>query len=153
VFGRLASPLFYNRGLAPWGRFKNINMSKSTHQQFLRFAANGVAGLVADMAALYLALALGCGYYVGRLLSFLFAVWVTWRLNRRYTFAATDSVWREWWRYLVAMLGGGAINYAAYTLALQLLPHAAWTPAAGVAIGSLAGMTFNFITAKRFVFR
>ena len=128
-------------------------MTKSTSHQFLRFAATGVAGLVADMGALYLALALGSGYYLGRLLSFLFAVWVTWSLNRRYTFAATDNPFREWLRYLTAMLGGGAINYATYTLVLHLLPPSAWAPAAGVAAGSLAGMLSNFVTAKRFVFR
>lgn len=128
-------------------------MTKSTSHQFLRFAATGVAGLVADMGALYLALALGSGYYLGRLLSFLFAVWVTWSLNRRYTFSATSNPWREWLRYLTAMLGGGAINYGTYTLVLQLVPPGAWAPAVGVAAGSLAGMLFNFISAKRFVFR
>lgn len=122
-------------------------------RQFLRFGVSGVAGLVADMGALYLALALGCGYYLGRLLSFLFAVWVTWRLNRRFTFHATDSIWREWWRYLTAMLGGGAINLGAYTVVLQVFPEARWAPAVGVVAGSLAGMTFNFISAKYFVFR
>lgn len=121
--------------------------------QLLRFGASGVAGLVADMGALYLALALGSGYYLGRLVSFLFAVWVTWRLNRRFTFRATESAWHEWWRYLTVMLGGGAINLAAYTLLLQFLPEAYWAPAACVAAGSLAGMSFNFISAKRFVFR
>ena len=122
-------------------------------RQFLRFGASGVAGLAADMGVLYLALALGAGYYLGRLLSFLFAVWVTWRLNRRFTFVATASAWREWWRYLAVMLGGGAINYAAYVLALHVLPEARWAPAIGVAVGSLAGMGFNFVSAKLFVFR
>jgi len=122
-------------------------------RQFLRFGVSGVVGLVADMGALYLSLALGAGYYFGRLLSFLFAVWVTWRLNRRITFVATDSAWGEWWRYLGVMIGGGVINLGAYTLLLQFLPESRWAPAAGVVAGSLAGMSFNFISAKRFVFR
>lgn len=127
-------------------------MAARSTRQFLRFAATGIAGLAADMGALYLALALGSGYYVGRLLSFLFAVWVTWRLNRRFTFDATESAWHEWWRYLTVMAGGGAINFGTYSLLLQLLPEARWAPALGVAAGSLAGMTFNFVSAKRFVF-
>lgn len=122
-------------------------------RQFLRFGISGIAGLAADMGALYLALALGSGYYLGRLLSFLFAVWVTWRLNRRFTFQATQSVWREWWRYLTVMTGGGLINLGAYTLLLQVLPEARWAPAIGVVAGSAAGMTFNFISAKYFIFR
>ena len=56
-------------------------------------------------------------------------------------------------KVLDAMLVGGAINYATYTLVLHLLPPSAWAPAAGVAAGSLAGMLSNFVTAKRFVFR
>lgn len=122
-------------------------------RQFLRFGISGIAGLAADMGALYLALALGSGYYLGRLLSFLFAVWVTWRLNRRFTFQATQSAWREWWRYLTVMTGGGLINLGAYTLLLQVLPEARWAPAIGVVAGSAAGMTFNFISAKYFIFR
>jgi putative flippase GtrA len=128
-------------------------MATKTASQFLRFGVSGIVGLAADMGALYLALALGSGYYFGRLLSCLFAIWVTWRLNRRFTFAATESAWQEWWRYLTVMLGGSAINVGTYSLLLQFLPEARWAPAAGVAAGSLAGMTFNFISAKHFVFR
>jgi len=128
-------------------------MSVKTRRQLLRFGASGVAGLVADMCVLYLAVALGSGYYLGRLLSFLVAVWVTWRLNRRFTFEATESAWHEWWRYLTVTLGGGVANLAAYTLLLHFLPETRWAPAACVAAGSLAGMSFNFISAKRFVFR
>lgn len=121
--------------------------------QLLGFAVVGVLGLAADMAVLYGALALGAGPYAGRLASFLAAVLVTWRLNRRYTFAATGSAWREWWRYLGAMTGGALLNLAAYTLTLWLLAPAPWVPAAGVAIGSLAGMTLNFLGAKFIVFK
>lgn len=51
--------------------------------QLLRFAVAGVA-------ALYLALSLGSGFDAGRVLSFLAAVWITWRINR-YTFAASGG--------------------------------------------------------------
>ncbi|MTW12986.1 GtrA family protein [Pseudoduganella eburnea] len=122
-------------------------------RQFVRFGISGLVGLAADMGVLYLAMALGSGYYFGRLLSFLSAVWVTWRLNRRFTFQATPSAWREWWRYLTVTMGGGVINLGAYMGLLQVLPETDWAPAIGVAAGSLAGMAFNFISAKYFVFR
>lgn len=134
--------------------------------QLLRFAGAGLAGLAADVSVLYLALACGSGFYLGRLLSFLVAVWVTWQINRRYTFRAAQaggapvSAWREWWRYLAAMSFGGAINYAvssavvvlAHTQALPapLLPA---VPLCAVAAGTLAGMTLNFLSAKFFVFQ
>jgi len=121
--------------------------------QLLRFAVIGALGLLADVAVLYGALALGAGPYAGRALSFVAAVLVTWRLNRRYTFAPTGSPWTEWWRYLGAMSGGALLNLAAYTLALWLLPAAPWVPAAAVALGSLAGMALNFVSAKFLVFK
>jgi putative flippase GtrA len=124
-----------------------------TARQLLRFAVTGALGFGVDVAVLYGALALGSGPYLGRLLSFLAAVWVTWRLNRRYTFAPTASPWCEWWRYLAAMSGGAVLNLAAYWLTLWLLPAAAWLPALGVALGSVSGMAVNFLSAKLFVFK
>ncbi|WP_295999825.1 GtrA family protein [Rugamonas sp.] len=121
--------------------------------QLLRFGITGVVGLAADVAVLYAALALGAGPYAGRLLSFLAAVCVTWRINRRYTFTPSGSQWTEWWRYLAAMTGGAVLNLGAYTLTLALLPPAPWLPALGVAVGSLSGMLLNFIGAKWFVFK
>jgi putative flippase GtrA len=126
---------------------------RDTGAQLLRFAVAGVAGLVTDVAVLYLALALGSGFYAGRVLSFLAAVWVTWRINRRYTFAAGDDAWREWWRYLTAMLGGGVINYSASSATVLLLPPWPFTPALAVAVGSVAGMGVNFLSAKLLVFK
>lgn len=123
--------------------------------QAARFAVAGVLGLLADVAVLYLTLACGSGLYLGRALSFLTAVWVTWTFNRRYTFqsAGDESAWRQWWRYLGAMAGGGAVNYFAYGLTLQFAPAGPLLPAIAVAIGSLAGMTVNFVSAKFFVFK
>jgi putative flippase GtrA len=122
----------------------------------LRFGAAGVVGLVVDAGVLYGALLLGCGPLVGRLLSFLAAVYTTWRINRRYTFApGTGSAWAQWWRYLGAMTGGGAFNYTVYCLVLLVLldARAAWTPLLALACGSLAGMGVNFVSAKLLVFR
>lgn len=134
-------------------------MSK-IRREALRFAVAGVAGLVADVALLYVALALGLGFYAGRVLSFLGAVWVTWQINRRYTFAGAGggSAWREWWRYLLAMAGGGLLNYAVYSATVWLLRG--WPPLPPVLVpllavgsGSLAGMALNFASAKFLVFQ
>jgi putative flippase GtrA len=135
-------------------------IGRQTRGELLRFAAVGVAGLAVDVLVLYLALALGARFHPGRLLSFLAAVWVTWRLNRRYTFAGLEqSPWRQWWRYLGAMAFGGAVNYVVSAAVMALLTHArqaaALLPAApllAVCCGTLAGMTFNFISAKFLVF-
>jgi putative flippase GtrA len=123
--------------------------------QLIRFGIAGVAGFLVDTGILYLALWAGCGYFAGRALSFLCAVWVTWRINRRYTFAVdrSESVWVEWWKYLVAMSAGGTVNYAAYSAAVLGLRGGTFLPILSVAIGSIAGMAVNYLTARLWVFR
>ena len=46
-------------------------------RQLVRFVFAGGIGFVADTAVLYLMLWLGLGYFAGRAVSFLCAVWVT----------------------------------------------------------------------------
>ncbi|MET3498045.1 GtrA family protein [Variovorax boronicumulans] len=124
-------------------------------REFLSFAAVGAAGFVVDVAVLYL-LAPLLGWYGARVVSFLAAATATWALNRRYTFAdrrASDaSVLREYLGYLVTMLGGAVVNYGAYVLVLHWA-SGAWAPAAGVALGSCAGLVVNFLSARYLVFR
>jgi putative flippase GtrA len=136
-------------------------INRQTRIQLLRFAGAGLAGLAVDVLVLYGALALGSGFLAGRVLSFLSAVWVTWQINRRYTFdAAAASPWRQWWRYVGAMAFGGAVNYAVSAAVMALL--ARWPAAApllpaapmlAVCCGTLAGLALNFLSAKFLVFQ
>jgi putative flippase GtrA len=130
-------------------------MTKSTLSQFLRFGIAGGIGFVVDVAVLYLAMAAGANFYLGRGISFLCAVFATWQVNRNFAFKPSGalSAWQEWWRYLLAMLGGGVINYLCSAIAVALLPPGPLAPLIGVAIGSIAGMSVNFISSKLFVFR
>lgn len=121
--------------------------------QFGRFLVAGAFGMLVDMIVLYAALALGAGWIAGRVLSFLAAASFTWAANRRYTFVATASPWREWARYLASMAGGMAVNFLFYGLALSRLPDVWWAPAAAVACGSAAGLAVNFASAKFLVFK
>ncbi len=125
-------------------------------KQFLLFCAVGVAGLVVDIGVLY-ALAPELNWYLARLVSFLCAATVTWALNRRFTFDAQlaeslSSIARQYLGYLCAMGVGGAINYACYVAVMAVLNGPA-VAAAGVALGSVAGLFANFAMAKRAVFR
>lgn len=132
-----------------------MTINKSTVSQFLRFGIAGGIGFVVDVAVLYLALAAGANFYLGRGLSFLCAVFATWQVNRNFAFKPSGALsrWQEWWRYLLAMLGGGVINYLCSAIAVALLPPGAMAPMMGVAIGSVAGMSVNFISSRLFVFR
>ncbi|WP_432711235.1 GtrA family protein [Paraburkholderia acidicola] len=123
--------------------------------QFIRFAIAGVIGFIVDASVLYLALACGLGLFAGRAVSFIAAVWVTWRINRRHTFRerAERSAWAEWWRYLLSMLGGASVNYAAYSAVVLTLHGWRLVPLFAVACGSVAGLFVNFFVAKRWAFK
>lgn len=123
--------------------------------KFLRFGLAGVIGLAVDTGVLYAWLWAFDEYAIGRLVSFLCAVWTTWRINRRYTFQprAEESLLREWFKYLTAMSGGGLINLAAYSLTMSAAQYNMALPAIAVAIGSMAGMLFNFSAAHFWVYR
>ena len=150
-----AQPILPADCQAEMGRDCQITMTKSTLSQFLRFGVSGGIGFIVDVAVLYLAMAAGANFYWGRGISFLCAVFATWQINRNYAFKPSGamSLWQEWWRYLLAMLGGGVINYLASAVAVALLPPSSVAPMIGVAIGSIAGMSVNFISSKLFVFR
>jgi len=124
-------------------------------REFLVFAAVGVIGLVVDVVVLYL-LAPLLGWYAARVVSFLAAATTTWAFNRRYTFAASAtagrSIWREYLGYLATMTAGAVLNYGAYVLTLHWV-EGRWAAALGVALGSLAGMSANFLSARYLVFR
>jgi putative flippase GtrA len=121
-------------------------------RQFLSFAVVGAIGFVVDVAVLYLMAPL-LGWYGARVVSFLAAATATWALNRRYTFRRSQaSVLREYLGYLVTMLGGAVVNYGAYVLVLHWATGP-WAPAAGVALGSCAGLVVNFLSARYLVFR
>lgn len=126
----------------------------AARRQLAFFVLAGLLGLAVDSAILY-ALASWLGFYGARVLSFLAAATTTWAVNRRYTFdghGGDKPVWRQYLQYLASMTLGGCVNYAAYAATLQ---WAGWSfaPLLGVALGSLAGMGFNFASARYLVFR
>ena len=128
----------------------------ASHSAILRFCVAGVVGLLVDIAALYV-LAPLLGWYVGRAGSFVAAASVTWRLNRRFTFVqypahSPQPVWLEYFKYLASMLVGGTVNYLVYASVVYGAPLA-FAPVLGVALGSIAGLIFNYLAARHLVFR
>ncbi|WP_119677496.1 GtrA family protein [Indioceanicola profundi] len=136
----------------------------SIRRQFAIFAAIGVAGLLVDMAALWVALnPLGLDLYTGRLFSYLCAASFTWWMNREFTFKGVSrrGAVRQWGRFLAANAVGAAVNYAVYAVVIAVVPltglwpdeAAELIPYAGVAAGSISGLVFNFTLSRLVVFR
>jgi putative flippase GtrA len=122
-------------------------------KQIGMFAVAGTVGYMVDVVVLLLCNMI-MGPLFGRLISFTAAVITTWLINRKHTFSEYGgrSLMQEFSRYFTSCLAGGAVNlfsYSAMVFALNLAPI--WLPVA-VAVGSLAGMSVNFLLAKHFVF-
>jgi len=121
----------------------------------LAFSIVGAVGFVVDSSVLYAAIALGLGLAGGRVVSYLAAVTVTWALNRRYTFAdrSQQALLKQWARFAFTQLAGAAVNLGSYYLLLHTdrALVARW-PVLAVALGSLAGLSINFMVAKVYVF-
>ncbi|MGE0724785.1 MAG: GtrA family protein [Alphaproteobacteria bacterium] len=125
-------------------------MRRLPDSPLLRFAIVGTIGFVVDAGVLTLLhRAAGIDLYLGRLASFLAAATVTWALNRRFTFRAREPAGPgEWLRWVALMGGGAAINYLVYAWAIAGWP-VALDPVAAVAAGSLAGLAWNYLGARR----
>ena len=120
-----------------------------------RFAAVGTAGFLLDAAVLVLLTELlGINPFVARIPSFLAAATLTWWLNRSWTFMDRSHapVFQQWIRYLLAMKVGAAVNLMVYALALGFSNTVYMFPALGVAAGSIAGLTVNYLLATRLIF-
>lgn len=125
-------------------------------RQLAMFCVGGVIGFVVDAGILQLLVTgLAWDRYSGRLISFLAAATATWLFNRRYTFRGPrrHSLPGEWARYVLAMSGGFACNFAAYsTLVLLFNVDRAWLVLA-VAAGSIAGLGVNYTASRYWVYR
>lgn len=128
---------------------------KKAATQACIFVIAGVIGFVVDVGILYLTKA-QFGLYGGRAISFVCAASATWLINRNVTFAGHHSgkpLLHEYLSYLLLMCGGGIVNYGAYAAGVLLSTTIATDPVIGVAIGSLAGLTVNFVSAKYLLFQ
>lgn len=119
------------------------------------FAVAGVAGFFVDVAILY-GLKDWAGPYFARVFSFSAAVLTTYLINRNFTFAgqsAETPLWHGFGAYFMAMLAGGLVNYGLFAGLVAWVGQVASQPVLGVAAGSVAGMSVNFILSDKWVFR
>jgi putative flippase GtrA len=120
-------------------------------QQLGLFTLVGAAGFLIDAGILLLlANVFGVNIYVARLLSWPAVATFTWLLNRTLTFRDRDTaLLRQWLTFLAANTGGGLINICLSSALIAA--HVAPIPA--IACGSLAGLLWNFLSSRGFVFR
>jgi putative flippase GtrA len=125
-------------------------------RSFWLFCIGGVIGFIVDAGVLQI-LVSGFAWdrFSARLISFLCAATATWIFNRTYTFRGSKrhSLLGEWARYIFAMSGGFACNFAAYSalvLAFDIDRHGL---ALAVAAGSVAGLGVNYLASRYWIYR
>lgn len=136
--------------------------SDSRIAQFMRFATVGVKISAIDAGGVYLLpWLLGMNLYLARVISLGCAIFVGYLLNRYFTFGGNERgcFYRQMAGHFGVHLTGGMINYGVFsgivTLGHAFLSHKlalSLVPLAGIWIGGMVGLTFNFILSKRLVF-
>lgn len=134
-------------------------MPKDSRRQLLKFALIGGLGFVVDGGVLtLLSVVAGFNVYLARLNSFGLATLATWWLNRQHTFAtgAADGVGAkasEYARYILVQVGGGLLNLSIFAWLIFIDPGLSLMPVVPLAIGALAGLIWNFLGARLWVYR
>ncbi|WP_323148177.1 GtrA family protein [Pseudomonas oryzihabitans] len=120
-----------------------------------QFGFVGAIGFLVDTGCLYL-LKSALGIYPAKLISFFMAALTTWILNRKITFRENipkGNLAIEASKYLIAMLGGGIINYSIFYVTTKSFDLFFNHPFIAVAAGSISGMAFNFIASKKVIYK
>ena len=120
--------------------------------QFLKFCIVGALGFGID-AILLTGLVNQHGFdpFFARILSISAAMTFTWVLNRNFTFMTDQKVsFSEWSRYGAVNMVGAAINYGVFCAVL--ISNVAISHVIAIAMGSIAGLVWNFAGSRMMVF-
>jgi putative flippase GtrA len=124
----------------------------------LLFGMIGGVGFLIDACILtFLSWSHEFDLYAARCISFCFATFITWWLNRSITFeveaAGTGSRPREYARYVAVQVGGALINYGIFAIVISGFPIFRGWPFLPLAIGAAGGLLFNYQLSRAWVFR
>ncbi len=125
-------------------------------RQLMLFCVGGVIGFIIDAGIVQWLVTVHHGNpYTSRLLSFVCAGTGTWLFNRHYTFQGVRLYGKfgEWARYMFAMTGGFSVNYTVYSLLVFHFPLLQRFPALAVAVGSVGGLSVNYLSSKFWIYR
>lgn len=114
----------------------------------VKFTFVGVAGFLTDLTILTLAIKLGTGAILGRVISFTFAVLLTFILNRSITFTSKGDILKQFQAYIGASVIGLSLNWFIYYACLQLT-----SPQISLAFASGGAMIINFVLYRFIVFK
>ena len=119
--------------------------------RFLRFAVVGGVGFIVDVGVLALLLRWRFDPFSARIAAIAAALFVTWQLNRRLTFAPSGrSLRAEGARYGGVGLATAGVNYAVYTGLLVIVPT--MHPLVALTLASASATLLSFAGYSKLVF-
>lgn len=124
-------------------------------KQFLKFGIVGIVGFLVDaIILLVLVYIFLFDISLSRILSFLMAVFVTWLLNRNFTFNKKDkySKKKEYSYYLTIQSVGALLNYIVFIILVKNFLFFEEYLIVPLAIASIIAMFFNFFALRKKVF-
>lgn len=121
-------------------------------KQFIKFGIIGSIGFIVDASILlFLVELLELNIPFSRFISFLFAVFVTWFLNKNFTFSKNEKIKKkkEYTLYLLIQSIGASLNYLIFILLINVSELFKENLLLPLAIASVIAMFFNFFTLKK----
>jgi putative flippase GtrA len=127
--------------------------SASGRREFARFCLVGGVGFAFDAGStLIFVQTLGMSSGLARVAAFFIAATATWALNRHFTFKHSGPG-GSWLQYILSTSMGALISLGVYLLWLQWAGKTPGQLLAGVALGSVVALFFNFSMSKWFIFK
>ena len=116
------------------------------------FVIAGTSGFLTDAGLLHVLITYAdVSPYLARILSIAAAMFVTWQINRHFTFGNSGrNAVDEGVRYTFVGVLAALLNYAVYATLIYTIPLL--QPVAAVVAASLAAMGFSYFGYSRFVF-
>ena len=125
-------------------------------REIISFAAVGTAGFLLDAAIVWAFTQFtNITPIWAKLIAFPFAVTLTWLLNRNSTFKdrKQPNYLKEWAKYIQVNSLGAITNNASFIILVAKSEYLYQQPIIAVALGSIIGMTFNYLGSKIWVFQ
>jgi len=125
-------------------------------KRFISFGIVGTIGFIVDSSVLmFLVHVEELSILFSRLISFITAVFVTWLLNRYFTFSASSiniSKSKEYFQYLIIQTIGAGLNFSIFFVLIYMFESMKEILVIPLAIGAVFSLIFNFLVIKKKVY-
>jgi putative flippase GtrA len=125
-------------------------------REIISFAAVGTVGFLLDATIVWaLTQFTNITPIWAKLIAFPFAVTLIWLLNRNSTFKdrKQSNYLKEWAKYIQVNSLGAITNNVSFIILVANIGYLYQHPIIAVALGSMIGMTFNYLGSKIWVFQ